>query len=59
VVGATVIIASGVYIVFREARPGTSGNRPVLETRGRAEVVTAPRSSVLQRILSIRTAGER
>jgi len=59
VVGATVIIASGVYIVFREARPGTSGNRPVLETRGRAEVVTAPRSSVLQRILSIRTAAER
>jgi len=50
-VGAAIIIASGLYIVFREARPGTSGNRPVLETRGRAETVTAPRSSVLQRLL--------
>lgn len=52
VIGATVIIASGVYIVLREARPGTSGNRPVLETRGRAETVTAPRSSILQRLLA-------
>lgn len=54
VLGAAVIIASGIYIVLREARPGTSGNRPVLETRGRAETVTAPRSSILQRILSNR-----
>lgn len=52
VIGASVIIASGVYIVLREARPGTSGNRPVLETRGRAETVTAPRSSILQRLLA-------
>ncbi|PKP73365.1 MAG: EamA/RhaT family transporter [Alphaproteobacteria bacterium HGW-Alphaproteobacteria-6] len=49
--GATVIIASGLYIVFREGRAGTSANRPVLETRGRAETVTTPRSSVLQRII--------
>ena len=58
ILGATIIILSGVYIVFREARPGTSGHRPVLETRGRAEVVTAPRSSILQRILSSRPQGD-
>ncbi|TNJ47496.1 DMT family transporter [Phaeobacter sp. B1627] len=35
-VGAGIIIASGVFIVLREARGGQSNNTPVLRTRGRA-----------------------
>lgn len=50
-IGAAVIIASGLYIVFRESRMGASAHRPVTETRGRTETVTTPRSSVLQRVL--------
>lgn len=34
-VGAGIIIASGVFIVFRESRAGTSKNTPVLRTRSR------------------------
>ncbi|GIT91345.1 membrane protein [Jannaschia pagri] len=41
-VGASVIIASGLYIVLREGR-GQSANSPVLRTRSRAETGTAPR----------------
>lgn len=48
--GATVIIASGIYIVWREGRGGNSANRPVIASRIRAETVTAPRTSLLQRI---------
>lgn len=55
--GAGIIIASGLYIVFRESRLGASGNRPVTRTRGRTETVTAPRSSILQRVLR-RGSGE-
>ena len=33
--GATVIIASGIYIVLRESRGQVSENRPVLESRSR------------------------
>ena len=50
-IGAGVIIASGLYIVFRESRAGASEHKPVTETRGRTETVTTPRSSVLQRVL--------
>jgi S-adenosylmethionine uptake transporter len=53
-IGAGVIIASGLYIVFRESRKGISANRPVTQTRVRPETVTAPRSSVLQRVLPLR-----
>ncbi|MCB1400469.1 MAG: DMT family transporter [Rhodobacteraceae bacterium] len=53
VTGAAIIIASGLYIVFREGRRNVSENRPVLHTRGRGETgTTAPRASVLQRVLS-------
>lgn len=48
--GATIIIGSGIYIVWREGRGGNSANRPVIASRIRAETVTAPRSSILQRI---------
>lgn len=50
VLGATVIIGSGIYIVWREGQGGNSVNRPVIASRIRAETVTAPRTSLLQRI---------
>ncbi|SFB06784.1 Permease of the drug/metabolite transporter (DMT) superfamily [Poseidonocella pacifica] len=43
VIGATIIIASGLYIVLRESRGGQSENKPVLRTRLRFEVPTTPR----------------
>lgn len=46
--GAGVIIASGLYIVFRESRLGGS-TTPVLETRSRPETGIAPRASLLSR----------
>ncbi|WP_343080585.1 DMT family transporter [Ostreiculturibacter nitratireducens] len=49
-IGAAVIIASGIYIVVREGRVKVSEYRPVLRTRGRGEVGTAPRSSILERL---------
>lgn len=51
--GAGVVIASGTYIVWRESTANVSQNRPVLETRGRTETVTTPRSSLLQRALNL------
>ncbi len=53
-IGAAVIIASGLYIVFREGRSDVSENTPVLRTRGRSETVTTPRSSLLQRALNLK-----
>lgn len=49
-IGATIIISSGIYIVWREGRGGNSANRPVTVSRIRAETVTAPKTTVLQRI---------
>ena len=40
--GAAVVIASGLYIVFRESRADVSINRPVLATRTRIAPVTSP-----------------
>lgn len=40
--GAAIVIASGLYIVFREGRGG-SDNTPVLRTRSRAETGTSSR----------------
>jgi len=45
--GAAVVIASGLYIVVREARSAVSENRPVLLTRSRPETGTVPRVSLL------------
>lgn len=47
--GAAVIIGSGIYIVWREGQ-GSSANRPVIATRPRAEMVTTPKSTILQRL---------
>lgn len=55
--GAGVVIVSGIYIVFRETR--VSKNQPVLQTRGRSEVGTAPRSSLLGRVLGLRARNSR
>lgn len=44
-VGAGIIIASGMIIVLREARGGVSATTPVLRTRSRAETGTSPRVS--------------
>lgn len=52
-IGAGVIIASGIYIVLREGLSGHSAHRPVLDSRGRNEMVTNPRPGFLQRILGI------
>lgn len=49
-IGATIIILSGVYIVWREGSGGNSRNRPVIATRMRAETVTAPKSTLLGRL---------
>ncbi len=42
-VGTAVIVASGLYIVFREERGGRSTTTPVLRTRSRMGVPSAPR----------------
>lgn len=49
-IGASGIIASGIYIVWREGRGGNSLDRPVIAARLRAETVTAPKSTILQRL---------
>ncbi|MBD3677996.1 MAG: DMT family transporter [Rhodobacteraceae bacterium] len=48
-IGAGVIIASGLYIVLRESR-GNSANNPVLETRTRWATPTMPRISAWLRL---------
>ncbi len=45
VIGSSVIIASGLYIVLRESRTGASHTTPVLRTRSRPETGTTPRVS--------------
>lgn len=49
IIGATVIIASGGIILWREAAVGVSENQPVLRTRSRAETGTYPRVSPTMR----------
>lgn len=48
--GATIIIASGIYIVWRERSGGNSTNRPATSARLRNETVTAPKAALLQRL---------
>ncbi|SIT06147.1 DMT family transporter [Paracoccus saliphilus] len=50
-IGALVIIVSGLYIVWREGSGGNSVNRPATAARLRNESVTAPRAAILQRLL--------
>jgi S-adenosylmethionine uptake transporter len=46
--GSGLIIASGVYIVWREARGGVSRVKPVLSSRTRLETGATPRSSLIE-----------
>ncbi|SNR37904.1 DMT family transporter [Puniceibacterium sediminis] len=48
--GAGIIIASGIYIVVREGVADTSENTPVLQNRSRFETGTIPRISTLLRL---------
>ncbi|MDZ4093908.1 MAG: DMT family transporter [Paracoccaceae bacterium] len=48
-VGAAVIIASGIYIVLREGRAEVSINSPVLKTQSRPETGLMPRISLMLR----------
>jgi S-adenosylmethionine uptake transporter len=47
--GAAIIIASGVYVVFREDRTSVPTTRPVLRTQTRYVSGTLPRLSTLFR----------
>lgn len=47
--GAAIIIASGIFIVIREEHGGGSDNTPVLKTRSRAVTSTGPNVSVFLR----------
>ena len=49
VIGAAIIIASGLYIVLRESIPGRSQNTPVLRTKPRPDTGTAPREARVPR----------
>ena len=49
-VGAAIIIASGIYIVVREGIGDTSENTPVLRNRSRFETGTIPRISAILRL---------
>lgn len=56
-VGASIIIASGIYIVLREGRPNVSENRPVLTTKSRPDTGTAPRPTLPHDPLANRDQG--
>jgi len=49
IAGASIVIASGLYILLRESSGTASRNRPVLSTRTRMETGIAPRISALTR----------
>ena len=49
-IGAGIIIASGVYVVFREERADVSNTRPVSRTQSRYVIGTYPRISILRRL---------
>jgi drug/metabolite transporter (DMT)-like permease len=57
-IGAAIIIASGLYIVLRESRTGTSANRPVLNTKARPETATTPRHGLMARLAHLRSEGQ-
>jgi S-adenosylmethionine uptake transporter len=50
-IGAAIIIASGIYVVFREDRRSVSSTRPVLRTETRYVSGVYPRISSLTRLL--------
>lgn len=58
IIGASVIIGSGLYILVREGRANVSENRPVSQTKGRAETGTMPRMSAISQIEEDRVQGD-
>jgi S-adenosylmethionine uptake transporter len=44
-IGTSIIVASGIYIVLREGQPNVSENRPVLQTQTRAVTANSPRGT--------------
>jgi drug/metabolite transporter (DMT)-like permease len=52
-IGAAVIIASGLYIVLRESRLGTSAMRPVLSSKPRPDTGTSPKPGLLARLAQL------
>lgn len=56
-IGAVIIIASGIYIVFREEKAYVSHNAPVSSTLSRYVPGTVPRISSLIRIFGTRPPG--
>ncbi|MDJ1008196.1 MAG: DMT family transporter [Paracoccaceae bacterium] len=49
ILGAGIIILSGLYIVLRETLRGATSSAPVLQTRSRAATLSSPRISVMLR----------
>ncbi|WP_322894034.1 MULTISPECIES: DMT family transporter [unclassified Yoonia] len=58
-IGASIIIASGLYIVLRESKSGASENTPVLRTRSRSETGIVPRISMLARVSGKTLPGQK
>jgi drug/metabolite transporter (DMT)-like permease len=52
-IGAAVIIASGLYIVLRESRAGASRMRPVLSSKPRPDTGTSPKPGLLARLAQL------
>ncbi|WBU60455.1 DMT family transporter [Paracoccus albus] len=55
IIGAGVIITSGLYIVWRESSRGSDTIRPVIVSRLRVDTVTTPKATLLNRILTGRS----
>ena len=58
-IGAAIVIASGLYILMREGRAHASANRPVLRTRMRPEMAVFPRVGQLAHRVAPRPAPRR
>jgi drug/metabolite transporter (DMT)-like permease len=58
IIGAAIIIASGLYIVLRESRTSVSANKPVLHSKSRPDTGTSPRNNLLERIVLARKAAQ-
>jgi drug/metabolite transporter (DMT)-like permease len=58
IIGAAIIIASGLYIVLRESRTSVSANKPVLHSKSRPDTGTSPRNNLLERIVLARRAAQ-
>lgn len=56
--GAAIIIASGLYIVMREGKTNVSKNSPVLRSKSRPETGTMPRISLMLRRIERRETDE-